>query len=232
MTTQSRRKSSTGKTQQPEPTIENNFTVSKVEEKKSEDEFVVVPALDYKKLLASLDMFMKKEAANGNKSEDDKIQPGETIEVISLSPGIVNATTAGGDNNGRVYTFREFGASMKIPYNDLVNIVQNHYKFFERGYLYVNDARFTKINGLEQITKNVLNKEQIEKLVHGGSSEDLDLFAHATGVQKEHIVGMLIDDINDGKNVDMNRIYAISNFVGYDIGDRARQVKQMFEKPE
>ena len=221
MATQTRRKVPANKAQQ--------INAEQIEQK---DEVVVIPASDYQKLLNSLEQFMQKEITSGSKNEDKKIQLGESIEVISLSPGIVNVTTSGGENNGRVYTFRGFGVSMDIPYGDLVSIVQKQFKFFERGYLYVNDARFTKINGLEQITKNVLNKEQIERIVHGNAPEDLHLFENATMAQKEHIVGMLIDDINDGKEVDMNRIYGISKFVGYDVSERAKQFKQMFEKPE
>ena len=221
MATQTQRKSPANKTQQ-----------ASSEKTEQNDAVVVIPASDYQKLLASLEEFIKKDISSGSKNEDNKIQVGESIEVISLTPGIVNVTTFGGENNGRVYTFRGFGMSMEIPYNDLVNIVQRHFKFFERGYLYVNDARFTKINGLEQITKKVLTKEQMERIVYGDSMEDLQLFQNATAAQKEHMVTMLMDEINEGKDVDMNRIYALSKFVGYDISDRAKQFKEIFEKPE
>lgn len=229
MATQSKRKTPVAKAQPQDAKIEKALTVEKSEPK---EEVVLVPASDYRKLLDSLEQFMNKEITSGHKNEDQKIQLGESIEVVSLSPGIVNATTSGGDNNGRTYAFRAFGMSMEIPYGDLVNIVQNHFKLFERGYLYVNDARFTKTNGLEQVTKNVLNKEQMERIVYGNSPEDLHLFENATVVQKEHMVSMLITDVNDGKEVDMNRIHSVSKFVGYDVSDRAKQFKQMFEKPE
>lgn len=223
MTTQSRRKTPSTKVEEP--------TIVKAE-LDTPEEVVVMPVSDYKKLIASLEKFMKEEPSSDKKSENQKIHPGESIEVISLSPGIVNVTTSGGENNGRVYTFRGFGISMEIPYVDLVNIVQNHFKIFERGYLYVNDARFTKINGLEQITRKVLTKEQMEEIVYGKDTENLHLFENATVIQKEHMVTMLMDDINEGKEVDMNRIYSISKFVGYDISDRAKEFKQSLEQPE
>ncbi len=220
MTTQSQRKSSPKKTEQ---------MISKEDNLKPSGEVVVLPAEDYKKLIESLSNFMKDETDSNKKGETRKIDSSESIQVISLSPGIVNAVTSGGDNNGRVYRFRGFGISMEIPYGDLVNIVQNHFKLFEDGYLYVNDARFTRVHGLEQVTKRVLTKEQMEKIVYGDYSTDLHLFENATSVQKEHMVAMLMDDINAGKEVDMNRIYSISKFVGYDISDRAHQFKQAIE---
>lgn len=196
-------------------------------DKEPDDVKVTISANEYQKLVSAMATFIEVRSKEDASGVNGKIRQDESIEVISLSPMEVNAVT-GGDRAGRVYTFRGFGTSMVIPYSDLVNIVQHQFRLFEYGYLYVNDARFAKVHGLELIMNNILTKEQINAVVYSDFPEYADLFEKATSVQREAMSTMLISELNKGSAVDYNKIKKISDFVGYDLGERAQQLKDMF----
>lgn len=167
-----------------------------------------------------------------NKGEDNKLKVDDMIEVISLSPSIVNANVSANlKQPGRNYRFDKFGKMLQIPYSDLMQIVQNHTALFERGYLYINDARFVKAAGLQGAVENMLTKEQIQQIVYSDTPDYMELFAKATTEQRRNIAGILIDEINEGKEFDMNKLNKISKFIGYDIKERAAKQKEALSKP-
>lgn len=175
---------------------------------------------------------LKDTSALKSKVEDNKLKVDDMIDVISLSPNIVNANvSASYKQPGRNYRFDKFGKMLQIPYSDLMQIVQNHTALFEKGYLYINDARFVKAAGLQGAVENMLTKEQIQQIVYSDSPDYMELFAKATTEQRKNIAGILIDEINAGKEFDMNKLDKISKFIGYDILERANKQKEAFKKP-
>ncbi len=175
---------------------------------------------------------LKDNAVLKNKEEDSKLKIDDMIEVISLTPSIVNANVSPTPKQpGRNYRFDKFGKVLQIPYSDLMQIVQNHTALFEKGYLYINDARFVKAAGLQGAVENMLTKEQIQQIVYSDSPDYMELFAKATTEQRKNIAGILIDEINAGKEFDMNKLDKISKFIGYDILERANKQKEAFKKP-
>ena len=181
--------------------------------------------------VAELLELLKSNAVLKNPEENKKLQSDDLIEVISLTPGIVNATVPGDlMHSGRVYRFESFGKTMQIPFPDLNAIVQTQSKLFEEGYLYINDARFVKAAGLQSAMENILTKEQILKIVYSDEPDYMDLFKKATSEQRRHIADILIDEINNGKEFDMNKINKISKFIGYDIKERAAKQKELLSE--
>lgn len=199
-----------------------------VEEPK--EETVSVPVSDYNRLLETLTELIKKQGEDGANA-NAKIAPSEFIEVISLSPAITNVNTGMGDRNGRNYRFVGFGVSMEIPYSDLVAIVQNHRGAFDRGFLYINDARFVKSQGLSLAMKKILTKEQMEEIIYSKDLKTLDLLGKASSDQRSHIADILVDMINAGKDVDMNKVKRVSEFVGYQIDEKAMRIKEALSPP-
>lgn len=202
-----------------------------VEKQTKKVETVSVPVDDYARLIEQLTNFIEKQATSGA-NENAKISRDELIEVISLSPAITNVSTGGRGLNSRNYRFSGFGVSIEIPYDDLVSIVQNHQGAFDRGFLYINDARFVKSQGLSLAMKNILTKEQMENIIYGEDIGSVDLLEKASKVQKEHIADLLANLINDGETVDMNKLKKISDYVGYRIEDRAAHIKEAMEPSE
>ena len=191
---------------------------------------ITIPVSKYEQMLEALTAFISEQAKAGSSSENKKIQRDEYIEVISLTPMLVTVTANAAGGSGREYNFKGFGVSIEIPYADLANIVQKHFKFFEKGYLYVNDARFTKTNGLDQITSKILTKEQIEVIIYGDNQSSLALFEKGTTSQKNIIASMLIKELVENKDIDMNKIKKISDFVGFDLNQRAEEFKEILEE--
>jgi len=181
--------------------------------------------------VAELLELLKSNAFLKSPEENKKLKTDDMIEVISLTPGIVNARTSGDLRQpGRNYRFDKFGKTMQIPYSDLSAIVQNYSFLFEEGYLYINNASFVKAFGLENAVENVLTKEQILKIVYSDEPDYMDLFKRATTKQRKHIATILISEINKGKEFDMNKLDKISKFIGYDIKERAAKQKEIFAR--
>lgn len=175
---------------------------------------------------------LKNSASLKNQNEYDKLKTDDMIEVVSLSPSIVNASVSANMlQPGRNYRFDRFGKILQIPYSDLMQIVQNHTALFERGYLYINNAQFVKASGLQGAVENMLTKEQIQKIVYSNSPDYMELFSKATTEQRKNIAGILIDEINDGQEFDMNKLDKISTFIGYNIQERAKKQKENLAKP-
>lgn len=203
----------------------------KPKEEITKQETVSIPADEYAKLIGTLTELIKAQGESGE-NENAKISQSELIEVISLTPAITNVSTGSGDRNARKYRFVDFGVSMEIPYTDLVMIVQNHRGAFDRGFLYINDARFVKAQGLSSAMKNILTKEQMEAIVYSDDLSALDLLGKASADQRSHIADILVDMINAGKDVDMNKVKRVSEYVGYSIDEKAMRIKESLEKPE
>lgn len=200
---------------------------SVIEETSIEEKLNVKPDGTVTLTIAELLELLKSNAVLKNPEENKKLQSDDLIEVISLTPNIVNASIPSDLRHpGRNYRFEKFGKVMQIPFSDLNAIVQSHSKLFEKGYLYINDARFVKAAGLQSAMENVLTKEQILKIVYGDEPDYMDLFKKATTEQRRHIADILIDEINNGKEFDMNKLNKISKFIGYDIKERAAKQKE------
>lgn len=224
MTTKAK-KITTPKPKAEEAVVEKKALEQIEESVEKKEGTVSIPLGKYEQMLEALTAFMSQQSTAGSTGENDKIQRDEYIEVISLTPRLVTVTAG----SGRQYNFKGFGVSIEIPYEDLSSIVQNSFSFFEKGYIYVNDARFTKANGLEHIAKRVLTKEQIEAIVYGDSPEAMSLFKNGTVAQKEIMASMLMSEIIDGKAVDMNKVKKISEFVGFDLSQRAQEFKELMD---
>lgn len=226
------KKTTSAKPKVEEAVVEKKTSQDTVGDIEKKEETISIPISKYEQMLEALTSFMSQQANAGRTGENNKIQRDEYIEVISLTPIPVTVTANASGGSGREYNFKGFGVSIKIPYEDLSNIVQKSFSFFESGYIYVNDARFTKANGLEHIASKVLTKEQIETIVYGDSPDGMDLFKKGTAAQKDVMANMLMKELIDNKPVDMNRVKKVSEFVGFDLNQRAGEFKELFDSLE
>lgn len=208
--------------------VEKEAIKEKPKKKTEKVETVSIPVDDYTRLLEQLTKFIEKQA-NSGANENAKISRDELIEVISLSPAITNVSTGGRGFNSRNYRFAGFGVSIEIPYDDLVSIVQNNQGAFDRGFLYINDARFVKSQGLSLAMKKILTKEQMENIIYGDDINSVNLLEKASKDQKKHIADILVNLINKGESVDMNKLKRISDYVGYKVEDRAAYIKEALQ---
>lgn len=143
------------------------------------------------------------------------------IKVISLFDGTLNLATRA-DGNGKVVKFTGFGQDRQLIASDLIDIVHNNWRFFEIGYAYIDDEDFAKSYGLSEVYANLLDKETIDKLLDLGAVPMLNMFKSAPKAQQEVIVSVIVSKLTKHQDLDLNKVYKISEVYGKDLVEMAR----------
>lgn len=157
---------------------------------------------------------------------DITISGDDYIKVISLSPMYLTLSTQA-RGRGKLFNFEKFGDVKRILYRDLVDIMENHRNFLEQGMFYILNSKVIRRHGLDDTYSKILTKEKIEDILKGNLSDAVNLFKTVLPRQQEFICLMLINDIVAGKEIDLNFVDRISRIVGYDLTDRANEIKEM-----
>ncbi|GIU69821.1 MAG: hypothetical protein KatS3mg002_1057 [Candidatus Woesearchaeota archaeon] len=165
-----------------------------------------------------------------NDSDLIDIRPDAYIKVISLTAWNLSLSTKG-YGKGKIYTFREFGEMKRIPYADLIEIMESHPEFLREGHFYIANDAVIKKHGLQEYYKHILDKEKIEQIVRGMNPDlCISLYKSATDSQKEVIITLLVERIvNNPDNVNMNFVEKMTKITGIDIAERARDIKRLNE---
>lgn len=158
--------------------------------------------------------------------EDIDIRQDEYIRVISLTPLQLNLSTRPG-GKGKVFTFNSFGATKRILYSDLVDILESFSHFLEGGYFYIADKRVIRRHGLDDVYEKILSKDKIEAIISGQNNDNtISLFKSANETQQKTIIQMLIDKmIVEYDAVDLNLIDKLSRTSGINIEEKYRDAK-------
>lgn len=146
------------------------------------------------------------------------------IKVINMYDGKLNLKTRA-DGNGAIFTFIGFGQTRSIAYNDLVDIVQNNWSFFEKGYAYVDDEDFVKSNNLTDAYEKILDKDTLSSLLEIGVAPMLTMVEKMPKSQLEVLVGLIVNRLAKGENLDLNKVYKISAIYGRDILEMVKDVQ-------
>jgi hypothetical protein len=166
---------------------------------------------------------------NTDESGDDdfdnvKIGSDEYIKVMSLYSSLLNLTTQP-FGKGKVFSFNGFGVVKRIVYHELVDIMDNHYNFLEKGYFVILDKRVVRKHGLDDIYTNILSKANIDKIILGENQTDaVNLFKSANEKQQDVICRLLIDKRVSGEEIDLNLLDRLSREVGYNIYERSEEI--------
>lgn len=132
------------------------------------------------------------------------------IKVTSLADGGVNLRT-GADGSAKRFRFENFGQTLPIIYEDLINCINMDRWLFEEGLVYINDKEAIVDNYLEDNYKHFLTKETIERILDYDDDTIKDFVASATKSIQETICSLLAEKINKGVNVDLNKIKLIGD---------------------
>lgn len=158
------------------------------------------------------------------------------IPVISLlhNPAVLSTERYGA---GTPYEFPTYGYERKIKYTDLEKIValtksiafdtNCPSSFFERGDFYIADHEAVIELGLDSFYENIFDKSKVDQCVELKDSTAVNLFKGANDSIKESIIRAIIDNINSGKQYDLNLIAILSKTYGKDIQDLADKSKQI-----
>lgn len=161
---------------------------------------------------------------------EDAIFSDEYIPVMSICPMplTLHVEPYGG---GRGYNFPKFGDKKNIAYSDLTRIMETHSTFLEKGFFYILDERVIRKHGLLDVYKNILEKENLQKVFELGDNA-LELYKMANDTQKEFIHKVLIKKIRDEEYVDLNLVSKIEKLSGEKIIEKGNEARNLNEVEE
>lgn len=197
-------------------TVVNN-TSSEIEELKKENaELKEQMKLILEKLnVNSEEKVTAPESENISYSYDDdegnfvEINPMKPIRVVSLSDGGVNLKTA--KNGGKVFRLDKFGHSTSITYSDLQDVIATCRPLIENGTVYICNKDVVRNNYLEENYKHFLTVDTISNILSFNTEQIVDMVKNTTEPIQESIISLIVKKINNGENVDMNKVNAIGN---------------------
>jgi len=212
-------------------------TAPKVEEKKTENNQDEVIA----KLMAQIEEQNKKMAElqsqiNKQPQSTTIIQQtnnglsGKKIKVVNLMHNPLNLSTEP-NGMGRVFTFREYGDSRLIKYDDLADIVAAYPNTMEGGLAYICDKEVVESLGLAEEYEKLFDKTTMDKVVKLREESDLELFLGMNKDLQESTARKIAERLNANERVDYNYINIIKEKTGIDIEAIAESLKDFNKKP-
>ena len=210
-----------------------------IEEKKfdnSQDELI-------KKLMAQLEeqnakmAEMQKQIENNNQpqtvvvnNENNSIR-GKKVKVVNLMQNPLNISTEQ-NGNGRVYSFKNYGDSRLIKFDDLADIVASYPYTMEHGLAYICDKEVVEELGLTDDYAKLFDKERMDKVVKLREESDLDLFLGMDINLQESAARRIAELINANERMDYNYLRTIKEKTGIDIEAIAKELKELQRKPD
>ena len=210
----------------------------KVEEKNtvnSQDEII-------KQLMAQIEeqnakmAEMQKQIENNNQpqtvvvnNENNSIR-GKKVKVVNLMQNPLNISTEQ-NGNGRVYSFKNYGDSRLIKFDDLADIVASYPYTMEHGLAYICDKEVVEELGLTDDYAKLFDKERMDKVVKLREESDLDLFLGMDINLQESAAKRIAELINANEKMDYNYLRTIKEKTGIDIEEIARELKDLQRKP-
>jgi hypothetical protein len=97
---------------------------------------------------------------------------------------------------GKTFVFNKLYEVKRIMYQDLADILENHRNFVDAGFFVILNKDVIRHQGLDDAYAKILTKEK------------------------------MVEDIVNGKEVDLNFVDRISRAVGYSLVERAEDIKK------
>ena len=195
-----------------------------------------------KKLMAQLEeqnakmAEMQKQIENNNQpqtvvvnNENNSIR-GKKVKVVNLMQNPLNISTEQ-NGNGRVYSFKNYGDSRLIKFDDLADIVASYPYTMEHGLAYICDKEVVEELGLADDYDKLFDKETMDKVVKLREESDLDLFLGMDINLQESAAKRIAELINANERMDYNYLRIIKEKTGIDIEEIARELKDLQRKP-
>ena len=152
------------------------------------------------------------------------------VKVINLMHNPLNLATEP-NGKGRVYTFKNYGDSKLIKYDDLVEIVSAYPNTMEQGFAYICDKEAVEALGLTSEYEKLFDKKTMDKLIWLREEADLNLFLGMNKNLQESTAVEIAKLLNANERIDYNYIRAIKDKTGIDIEQIAINLKDMGRKP-
>lgn len=215
---------------------ENPVVEEKIENKvdNNQDELI-------KKLMAQLEeqnakmAEMQKQIENKSQTvvvnnNSDAIR-GKKVKVINLMQNPLNISTES-NGGGRIYSFKNYGDSRLIKFDDLADIVASYPYTMEHGLAYICDKEVVKELGLEDEYSKLFDKERMDKVIWLKEESDLELFLGMDINLQESTAKRIAELMNANERMDYNYLRTIKEKTGIDIEEIAKELKDLQRKPD
>ena len=164
-------------------------------------------------------------------NESSSAMRGRKIKVINLMHNPLNIATQP-NGRGRVYTFRNYGDSRLIKFDDLTDIVASYPYTMEHGLAYICDKEAVEELGLSDEYTKLFDKEKMDRVVWLREESDLDLFLGMDINLQESTARRIAELMNANERMDYNYLRTIKEKTGIDIEAIAKELKELQRKPD
>lgn len=165
------------------------------------------------------------ENVNVDKPENIKdVEMNERILVTSITTGGVNLKTSN-DGSARHFRFEKLGQTIPIIYEHLINCINTDRWLFEDGLIYISDPNVIREQCLEDAYKKFLTPETIENILDFDINVIIDMVTSTTPAIQESIIDLVVDKLNHGGSIDMNKVNAIGTACNVNIMELASKLK-------
>ena len=145
-----------------------------------------------------------------SEQQKEEIPLTKRIKVTSITTGGVNLKTSY-DSAARKFRLEQLGQTKAIQYEYLIDCINTDRWLFEDGLVYINDPQVVEEQLLEEEYKKFLTPEKIQNILTFDTETIKEMVSNATKAIQETICSVVIDKINAGENIDLNKVYAIGN---------------------
>ena len=151
------------------------------------------------------------------------------IKCVNLMHNPLNISTEP-NGMGRVYSFKNYGDSRMIKFDDIADIVASYPNTMEGGLCYICDPNAVEALGLSEEYKNIYNKEIMDRIVWLREESDVDLFIGMDKNLQESTSIEIAKLINSNEIMDYNYLRRIKDECGIDIEGIAKELKELDKK--
>ena len=142
--------------------------------------------------------------------EQEEIPLTKRIKVTSITTGGVNLKTSY-DSGARKFRLEHLGQTKAIQYEYLIDCINTDRWLFEDGLVYINDPQVVEEQLLEEEYKKFLTPDKIQNILSFDTETIKEMVSNSTREIQETICSVVIDKINAGESIDLNKVYAIGN---------------------
>lgn len=201
--------------------VKTKTRAKKVEEKPNYDEIIA----QLMNKIESLESELKDKSV-----KSEPIHVGKKIKCINLMHNMVNVATEE-DGLGKVYSFKDYGDSQMIKFDDLANIVNNYPNTMENGLIYIADKQAVEELGLAEDYAKLYDKKTLDKIIRLRDSSDVDMLLGISNKELlESTIRAIAERINQNESYDYNNLNRIKVESGYDIVKIAEDLSKLIKK--
>lgn len=159
------------------------------------------------------------------KSENiEDVEMNARILVTSITTGGVNLKTSN-DGSARHFRFEKLGQTIPIIYEHLINCINTDRWLFEDGLVYIGDSNVIREQCLEDAYKKFPTPDTIENILNFDINKIIEMISSTTPAIQETIIDLVVDKLNHGGSIDMNKVNAIGTACNVNIMELASKLK-------